>query len=89
MYILKYYLKVELWSGGIMVKTELDVFALLNETMRNKIIAVRKQHNLSLAELAKQCGYDEAELLQMEQGQKEVTPEVLAKILDVVKYFKD
>ena len=72
-----------------MVKTELDVFALLNETMRNKIIAVRKQHNLSLAELAKQCGYEEAELLQMEQGQKEVTPEVLAKILDVVKYFKD
>ena len=51
-----------------MIENELDIFELLNGTMRNKIIDVRKQAGLSIAELAERCGLNEQELTEMEKG---------------------
>ena len=72
-----------------MIENELDIFELLNGTMRNKIIDVRKQAGLSIAELAERCGLNEQELTEMEKGNIAVTPEILAKILGCLKYFQD
>jgi len=67
----------------------MDIFALLKDTMRKKIISVRQNADLSVFELAERCGWDENYLRQIELGELEVTPEILAKVLDATKYFQE
>ena len=72
-----------------MTENNMDIFALLKETMRKKIISVRTSLGLSVSELAEKCGWDESYLSLLEQGEQEITPEILAKVLDVTKYFQE
>lgn len=72
-----------------MTENNMDIFALLKETMRKKIISVRTSLGLSVSELAEKCGWDESYLSSLEQGEQEITPEILAKVLDVTKYFQE
>ena len=72
-----------------MTENNMNVFALLKNTMRKKIISVRNSSGLSVSELAEKCGWDENYLRLLEQGEQEITPEVLAKVLDATKYFQE
>ena len=72
-----------------MTESEPDIVNLLGNTMRHKIVAVRIKSGLSVAELAEKCGWSEDELRQMEQGEQDVTPAVLTKVLDAIKYFQN
>ena len=71
-----------------MTDSELNIFALLSDTMRYKVISARKQAKMSVSDLAKCCGWNEEYLIQIEKGEREITPEILAKVLDAVRYFQ-
>ena len=59
-----------------MIGMELDVLALLTNTMRNKIVETRKKTGMSIKQMAEKCGLLEKDLIDMENGKKEVTPEI-------------
>lgn len=72
-----------------MTDNNMDILALLKDTMRKKIISARQQAGLSVLELADKCGWEENYLMLMEQGKVEITPEILARVLDSTKYFQE
>ena len=72
-----------------MTDNNMDILALLKDTMRKKIISARQQAGLSVSELADKCGWEENYLMLMEQGKVEITPEILARVLDSTKYFQE
>ena len=72
-----------------MTDNNMDILALLKDTMRKKIISARQQAGLSVLELADKCGWEDNYLMLMEQGKVEITPEILARVLDSTKYFQE
>ena len=83
-----------LWKGIGMIEENLDIKqsndfikALIQKQSRRKLVELTQNTDCSMDQLARLSGVNEEVLSAMINGEREITPNMLARILDVYNYF--